>query len=61
MDVVHMCPEILLIADHMIPKASLPQGEGVLEVVCVLVISSEIPLNAVHYFGESLRWMVRFD
>ncbi len=61
MDVVQVCPEILLIADHMIPETSLPEIKGLLNVVYDLVISGEISFDAVKYSGEVPGRMIHFD
>ena len=58
MNVIQVVLKVLLIANNMVPETSLPEFEGLLNVVCALVILGEIPLNAVHYFGEIPRWMV---
>jgi hypothetical protein len=58
MDVIQMIFKILLIADNMIPESPLPNAEWLLNGVYALVVTGEIPLEAVDYFGEILRWMV---
>lgn len=61
MDVIQVILKVPIIANNMIPETPLPEVEGLLDVMCVLVISGEISLNAVHYFGEIPGRMIRFD
>ena len=49
MNVVQVIFKVPIIANNMIPKTSLPEVEGLLNVMRDLVISGEIPLDAVHY------------